>query len=546
MSDFERRQAQTQNSHLVHPAQSDRAMHQPAHVGNPLLAQQRALGNQAVQRLAESCPVFPSRGPFGGACHTCPARVQTKLTINRPGDKYEQEADRVAERVMRMPEPYIQKEAAVPERGQDIRIQRACPECDEEEALQAKPLAAQITPLVQRQVEPEEEEEEPIQAKSLATETTPLVQRQIEPEEEEEEPIQTKLAESVQVQRQEEEPEEEEEEPVQAKQAGGQTPRVGPGLSAQIRSLRGGGQPLPHSVRGFFEPRFGYDFSHVRVHTGLRATETARAVSARAFTTEQDIVFGARQYAPGTGAGQQLLAHELTHIVQQERDSPLNNHGLETSPLVRVGESVRTERVSTTQKIQRAECERQSWYRCRGRRLRTVLKAFKLAAQWLAVAKGNIRKYVKNPTDRSNRKAARALKRHFSWTEAVRRRLIYAEVPGEVEKAINLLYKKISVPFRAFCRKAPRSRKKDGEKLAAASPVPWAKTNCYEFYPHFFKGWRRNARFQATAILHEMTHSWMNTTDVAYEWERKKYPLRPGAAINNADSYAALIRDIGK
>jgi hypothetical protein len=120
------------------------------------------------------------------------------------------------------------------------------------------------------------------------------------------------------LQRQEEEPEdEEEEEPIQPKQAGGQTAHVGPGLHARINSMKGGGQPLPYSVRNFFEPRFGHDFSGVRVHTDIRAAEATRAVNARAFTVGQNIMFGARQYSIGSTAGEKLLAHELTHVVQQ-------------------------------------------------------------------------------------------------------------------------------------------------------------------------------------------------------------------------------------
>lgn len=166
-----------------------------------------------------------------------------------------------------------------------------------------------------------ESEDETVQTKPIAETITPLIQRQVEPEEEEEEekPIQTKLVDGPLLQRQEEEPEEEEEEePVQAKQAGGQTAHVRPGLHARINSMKGGGQPLPHSVRNFFEPRFEYDFSGVRVHTDVRAAEAARAVNARAFTVGKDVVFGVGQYARGTAAGRKLLGHELTHVVQQQ------------------------------------------------------------------------------------------------------------------------------------------------------------------------------------------------------------------------------------
>jgi hypothetical protein len=77
------------------------------------------------------------------------------------------------------------------------------------------------------------------------------------------------------------------------------------------------GQQLDTETRSFFEPRFGRDFSHVRVHTDDTAAESAHAVNSLAYTVGRDIVFGARQYAPGSAAGRRLLAHELTHTIQQ-------------------------------------------------------------------------------------------------------------------------------------------------------------------------------------------------------------------------------------
>jgi len=198
-----------------------------------ILFLQRTIGNQAVQRMVRS-----------GA-------LQAKLKIGQPGDKYEQEADRMADAVMRMPEPGVQREV----------------EPEEEEMLQTKPLAGQITPLVQ-------------------------VQRQEEPEEDEEE--------------------------LQAKATSGRISEVNPNLESHIQSLKGGGKPLPKSERAYFEPRFGQDFSQVRVHSDAQA---ARAVNARAFTVGKDVIFGAGQYSPGTREGQRLMAHELTHVVQQSSHS---------------------------------------------------------------------------------------------------------------------------------------------------------------------------------------------------------------------------------
>lgn len=81
--------------------------------------------------------------------------------------------------------------------------------------------------------------------------------------------------------------------------------------------LHSPGQPLDPVTRAFMESRFGHDFRQVRVHSDARAAESARAVSALAYTAGPEVVFGAGRYAPESGAGQKLLAHELTHVVQQ-------------------------------------------------------------------------------------------------------------------------------------------------------------------------------------------------------------------------------------
>jgi|GEM_PF-1801608 hypothetical protein len=81
------------------------------------------------------------------------------------------------------------------------------------------------------------------------------------------------------------------------------------------------GQPLDAATRAYMEPRLGHDFGHVRVHTDEQAAQAASDYQARAYTVGSDVVFGAQEYAPGTSAGQRLLAHELTHVVQQGSDS---------------------------------------------------------------------------------------------------------------------------------------------------------------------------------------------------------------------------------
>ncbi len=85
------------------------------------------------------------------------------------------------------------------------------------------------------------------------------------------------------------------------------------------------GQPLDPAMRAEMEPRFGHDFGQVRVHTGARAAESARAVNALAYTVGRDVVVGVGQYTLGTAVGQRLLAHELAHVVQQSNAPALRD-----------------------------------------------------------------------------------------------------------------------------------------------------------------------------------------------------------------------------
>ncbi len=164
--------------------------------------------------------------------HAAAPTIQAKLAINQPNNRYEQEADQVADAVMRMSEPWVQRE-----------------------------------------VEPEEEEE------FLKTKTH-----------------------------------------------SSQVTEVTSNIESRIQSLKGGGQPLSEPTRTFFEPRFGYDFGGVKIHTGSKATEAAEYINAKAFTKGRDIVFGEGQYSPYTSTGKHLIAHELAHIQQ--------NNNSDTTPLI--------------------------------------------------------------------------------------------------------------------------------------------------------------------------------------------------------------------
>src|SRR6185312_14165650 len=100
------------------------------------------------------------------------------------------------------------------------------------------------------------------------------------------------------------------------RKAVGNGPATAPPIVHEV--LRSPGLPLDAATRSYFEPRFGHDFSRVRVHTDDKAARSARAVNAAAYTVGSDIVFGPNQYRPSQGKGNQLVAHELTHVVQQE------------------------------------------------------------------------------------------------------------------------------------------------------------------------------------------------------------------------------------
>ncbi len=107
--------------------------------------------------------------------------------------------------------------------------------------------------------------------------------------------------------------------------------RVHPGVTARIAASRGRGGDLDAGVRDDLSARLGDSFSDVRVHTDPLADALARSVQARAFTTGSDIFFGAGEYQPASPAGQALLAHELTHVVQQ-RGTPTSGEMIVTDP----------------------------------------------------------------------------------------------------------------------------------------------------------------------------------------------------------------------
>ena len=176
--------------------------------------------------------------------HKVPS-IQTQLEVGAADDEYEQEADNVADQVMRMPESSGDEALTM-----DEELHK---------------------PIVQRQPLETNKEEEIYEASP---------------------PIQTKRESS-----------------------GGH--KHDSRVVAGIGQFRGGGEPLSASVRSYFEPRMGQDFSGVRIHNSTAGANAARRLKAKAFTFRNNIVFAGGRYQPESNEGRHLLAHELTHVVQQ-------------------------------------------------------------------------------------------------------------------------------------------------------------------------------------------------------------------------------------
>ncbi|MFB2769542.1 DUF4157 domain-containing protein [Pelatocladus sp. BLCC-F211] len=233
--------------------------------------------------------------------------IQAKLTINQPGDEYEQEADRVAASVVsRMNAPEVEQREPKSVQRQELpeeEPEQINPESEtatvpeeEEERLQTKSLEGAI---LQRQEIGEEEEKLEAEPQAGTTEEIP------------EEELQTKLETgATQLQMQS----------VVQRQSHDKMTAIAD-LETSIQQARGGGQTIADQVRQPMEQAFGTDFSGVRVHTDGNSDNLNQSIQARAFTTGQDIFFKQGEYNPGSQQGQELLAHELTHVVQQ-------SHGL--------------------------------------------------------------------------------------------------------------------------------------------------------------------------------------------------------------------------
>ena len=240
--------------------------------------------NEGKERKEPSFFARESKTPFFNVANQ--TTVQTKLTVGQPGDKYEKEADHMADAVVNnSSKPAIQnKEISSIQREslatpqEDEKLGTAEQRVEEDKLVQEKPEIQKM----------EGEEEEPIQKMEAPEE------EMVSKKEEEEEPVQTK------------------------NESGTQTASAG--LSGKIKSKAGTGKKMSPQIKAEMESGFDRDFSTVNIHTDQDAIGMNKQLGAQAFTHGKDIYFNSGKYNPDTTQGKHLLAHELTHVVQQNKD----------------------------------------------------------------------------------------------------------------------------------------------------------------------------------------------------------------------------------
>ena len=222
--------------------------------------------------------------PFFAKVKSTTPTIQTKLTIGQPNDPYEKEADAMADQVVER----LSGKETVQTKPLDLShsitpfVQAKCAGCEEEEKLQKKE-------------EDKDELIDKIQRKPIFESDASV----------DEEKIQRKCASC------------EEEEKVQRK-GEGSGGSASPSIETQLNSSKGSGSSLPDNTRQQLESSFGADFSNVKIHTGSSAIQMSKGLNAQAFTRGSDIYFNEGKYDANSNHGKHLLAHELTHVVQQK------------------------------------------------------------------------------------------------------------------------------------------------------------------------------------------------------------------------------------
>lgn len=242
-----------------------------------------------------------SRSPFFNLTHDeskqHPSFFQTQLKTGEKGDKYEKEADNAAEKVANKvsasPEPVVQK--------QDIS------------AVQMSSLKENEQKTAQKM--DKEEEQKPVQKAEKKEEDKPV---QKEEKKEEDKPVQKAEAEeNNDVQPKHEEEEKNEHPPIMRKEKEGSRANKGSDIADRIKKTKGKGQPMAEKTAQEMKQAFGADFSNVNIHTDEQAASLNKDLHSIAFTNGSDIYFAEGQYNPDSSSGKTLLAHELTHVIQQ-------------------------------------------------------------------------------------------------------------------------------------------------------------------------------------------------------------------------------------
>lgn len=223
--------------------------------------------------------------------------LQPKLKVGHPNDKYEREADVMAERVMRKP---MESEGSVMEKTDQEGVQLKCASCEEQ--IQPKLNVGHPNDKYEREADVMAER---VMRKPKENEGSVM-------EKTEQEGVQLKCSAC--------------EEGIQKKSSTTTSANHPPSaLESQITASRGGGSPLSSSVNRSMSRSFSHDFSNVRIHTGSRARDMNDQLNAKAFTYGSDVYFNKGEYNPTSSSGKELLAHELTHVVQQSDGSSFPN-----------------------------------------------------------------------------------------------------------------------------------------------------------------------------------------------------------------------------
>nr|WP_294924148.1 DUF4157 domain-containing protein [uncultured Flavobacterium sp.] len=257
-------------------------------------------------------------------------KIQRKLKTGKAGDQFEVEADKVADKVVNNKPSgggLLQSREEVQQKPISETITSVqAKDIKEEEPVQKKSEKKEEEPIQKKEEEKEpiqkkeNEEEKPVQKKSEKKEEEPIQKK-----EEEKEPVQKKENEEEKPVQKRDEKEEaiqakcddcEKEEKVQKKEnqeAGMQNNE----LEGKLNNSKGAGASLDKETKGEMESGFGTDFSDVKIHTDTNAVQMSQELGAQAFTNGNDVYFNEGKYNPGSKEGKHLLAHELTHTIQQ-------------------------------------------------------------------------------------------------------------------------------------------------------------------------------------------------------------------------------------